>query len=38
MTLPPDWRTTTVMSRGAIVQQGKGDDMESDGVRAMVTI
>ena len=27
-----------VMSRGAIVQQGKGDDMESDGVRAMVTI
>ena len=27
-----------VMSRGAIVQQGKGGDMESDGVRAMVTI
>ena len=27
-----------VMSRGAIVQQGKGSDMESDGVRAMVTI
>ncbi len=26
------------MSRGAIVQQGKGGDMESDGVRAMVTI
>ncbi len=39
MTLPPGWRTTTlVMSRGAIVQQGKGGDMESDGVRAMVTI
>ena len=30
--LPPDWRTGyLVMSRGAIVQQGKGDDMESDG-------
>ena len=27
-----------VMSRGAIVQQGKGGDMERDGVRAMVTI
>ena len=27
-----------VMSRGAIVQQGKGGDMESDSVRAMVTI
>ncbi|GKL01333.1 TPA: urea ABC transporter ATP-binding subunit UrtE [Klebsiella pneumoniae] len=27
-----------VMSRGAIVQQGKGGDMESDNVRAMVTI
>ena len=27
-----------VMSRGAIVQQGKGGDMETDGVRALVTI
>ncbi len=39
MILPPGWRTThLVMSRGAIVQQGKGGDMERDGVRAMVTI
>ncbi|EMH4161059.1 urea ABC transporter ATP-binding subunit UrtE [Pluralibacter gergoviae] len=27
-----------VMSRGAIVQQGRGETMEADGVRAMVTI
>lgn len=27
-----------VMSRGAIVQQGRGDRMEQDGVRGMVTI
>ncbi|NUU67927.1 urea ABC transporter ATP-binding subunit UrtE [Enterobacteriaceae bacterium BIT-l23] len=27
-----------VMSRGAIIQQGKGADMEADGVRAMVAI
>ena len=27
-----------VMSRGEIVQQGRGADMESDGVRGLVTI
>ncbi len=27
-----------VMSRGAIIQQGKGGDMAADGVRAMVAI
>lgn len=27
-----------VMSRGAIIQQGRGETMEGDGVRAMVTI
>ena len=27
-----------VMSRGAIIQQGSGSDMEAEGVRGMVTI